>query len=85
MKRIEEIVSAYWAVGTALRHPDAPGMSCGDALSLLNQADRIRPGAEEQKLSEDMHELTYDIIEGNTEWREKRRVQNSRLIQFTRN
>jgi len=87
VKRLEEIISAYWAVGIALRHPDAPSMACGDALSLLNQADRLVPIAEESKLAEEMHTLTYDIIEGSDEWRrnEKRRVHGGILIQFTRN
>ena len=86
MKRLEEVISAYWNVGVALRHPDAPALACGDTLSLLNQADRLVPIAEEARLAEEMHTLTYDIIEGSTEWRknEKRKVINSRLIQFTR-
>jgi hypothetical protein len=83
MKRLERIVAAYWEVGTALRSPSAPPLACGDALKQLNTSDRLRP--EEWKLAEQMHILRYDIIEGNNEWREKRKVQNSTLIQFTRN
>lgn len=75
MKRLEEITTAYWAVGTALRHPTAEGMTTSDALSLLNQSDRLNPVAEELKLGDEMHILKFDIIEGHTEWREKRVVQ----------
>ncbi len=75
MKRLEEIINAYWAVGTALRHPTAEGMTTSNALGLLNQSDRLNPVADELKLGDEMHTLRYDIIEGNTEWREKRVVQ----------
>ncbi len=83
MKRLEEIVAAYWEVGTALRHPEGSAVSTERALSRLNTSDRLRPT--EHKLAESMHILRYDIIEGNDEWRGKLKVQNSTLIQFTRN
>jgi hypothetical protein len=71
-RRLEEITEAYWAVGTALRHPDAPGLSCEHALALLNKGDKLRP--EEWRLRELMHTARFDIIEGNTEWREKQQA-----------
>lgn len=84
MKRLEEIACAYWEVGTALRHPNAPALSTEKALKVLNQMDRLRPDGSEQKLAERMHTLKYDIIEGNTQWRASHKVQNSKLIQLTR-
>ena len=80
MRRMEEIAEAYWAVGTALRHPKAKALSVEIALKLLNQGDRLLPTGEEQKLSSEMHTLKYDIIEGNTKWREKHAVRGSALI-----
>lgn len=80
MKRMEAIITAYWEVGTALRHPTAPAVSTERALKLLNQSDRLLPNAAEVNLSANMHTLRYDIIEGNTEWREKHVVQGSALI-----
>jgi len=80
MKRLEEIVTAYWAVGTALRHPDAKEMSTSQAIKLLNQGDRLNLVAEEAVLSGMMHTMKYDIIEGNTEWREKVEARGSALI-----
>lgn len=86
MKRLEEVISAYWEVGTALRHPEAPPLSASDALDLLRERDRLVPVAEEARLLENMHTLTFDIIEGNTEWRShETQAVNSQLIPFTRN
>jgi hypothetical protein len=68
-RRLEEITEAYWAVSTALNHPDAPPLSCEDAFKLLNKGDRLRP--EEWRLRELIHVVRFDIIEGDTEWREK--------------
>ncbi len=68
-RSLEEITKAYWSVGLALRHPDAPGLSCEQAFMLLNQGDRLRPS--DWRLMELMHIVRFDIIEGNTEWREK--------------
>lgn len=82
MKRLEEIAAAYWQVGTALRHPAAPAITVEEALTALRIRDKCRP--EEWRLAANMHEITFDIIEGNTKWREKRKVQDSRLIPFTR-
>ncbi len=79
-KRLEEVITAYWVVGTALRHPDAEPLSTSGAIKLLNQGDRLRLDGSEAKLSEEMHTLKYDIIEGNTEWREKRVVHGSASI-----
>lgn len=82
MNRFEKAVHDYWAVGIAVRHPDAPAMSTEKALRSLNSMDRLRPT--EYKLSGFMHTLKFDIIEGHQEWREKPKAQSSRLIQFTR-
>ncbi len=68
-RSLEEITVAYWAVGTALRHPDAPGLSCERAFELLGKGDRLRPT--DWRLTELIHVVRFDIIEGNTEWREK--------------
>ena len=80
--RLESIALAYWEVGTALRHPDAPACTTSHALRTLNESDRLRPT--ESRLSEEMHTLRYDIIEGNQEWRtpdgNKQKVQGSALI-----
>lgn len=85
MKRLEKIISAYWEVGTALRHPDAPSLSTERAFQLLRESDFLRPT--EWKLSANMHIIRFDIIEGNTEWRqkdiEKQKELNSKLIHFT--
>jgi hypothetical protein len=80
MKRLEHIISAYWEVGTALRHPDAPALTTEQAFKRLGKARRLRP--EEWKLAEQMHTLKFDIIEGNTQWRhgEQQKVQDSKLI-----
>ena len=84
MKRLEEIISAYWEVGTALRHPNAPPLSAEKALKQLKVMDRLLMNAEEHPLATNMHTLKYDIIEGNTQWRAPRKVQGSRLIQLTK-
>lgn len=69
-RRLEQIAGSYWAVSHSLRDPDSPAMNCEQAFALINDADRLRP--EEWRLRELMHTLRFDIIEGNTEWREKR-------------
>lgn len=80
MKRLEEIVSSYWAVSYAMNSPDpnAPVVTTEKALHRLNDADRLRPT--ETKLSAKMHDLRFDIIEGNTEWRSKESPRGSALI-----
>ena len=80
--RLEQTTMDYWMVSSAVRAPDAPGLSCTDALSMLNSSDRLRP--EEWRLTELMHVIRYDIIEGNTKWREQLRVANSVSILPTR-
>ncbi len=77
-RRLEEITEAYWAVGTALRVEDAPAMECGDAFKLLLTGDRLRP--EEWRLRELIHTIRFDIVEGNTEWRENQQEQRSASI-----
>ncbi len=79
MNRLEQAVSDYWRVSRTLRDPDAPGVITTErALRALNSSDQLRP--EEWRLSKLMHVLRYDIIEGNTKWRDRRRVVNSVLI-----
>ncbi len=76
MNRLEQITADYWNVSITLRHPDAPGaLTTADALGALNSSDRLRP--EEWRLQDLMHVIRYDIIEGNTKWREQLRVVNS--------
>ena len=81
-RRFEQIASDYWAVSYALRDPLSPAISCQEALGLTRSADRLRP--EEHQLRELMHIILYDIIEGNTGWREKRRVVGSVLTLHTK-
>lgn len=78
-KRLEEVITAYWEIGTALRHPSAKAVSTERALKLLNQSDRLNAVAGEHKLGANMHTLKYDIIEGNTEWRKHERQEVTRL------
>ena len=74
MNRLEEITANYWEVSKFLRDPDAPGnISAGDALKALGSSDHLRPT--EWRLMELMHVITYDIIEGNTKWREHEQQQ----------
>ncbi len=78
MNRYEQIASDYWAASNSLRDPVSPAISCKEALDLIGSSDRLRP--EEWRLSELMHVIRYDIIEGNTGWREKQRAVGSVLI-----
>lgn len=74
--RLEQITTDYWRVSSALRSPrGAKGLTTEDALGTLNSSDRLRP--EEWRLMDLMHIIRFDIIEGNTKWREQRRVVNS--------
>ena len=76
MSRLEQITSDYWLVSRILRDPDAPDdITTEQAIKTLNSSDRLRP--EEWRLADLMHVLRYDIIEGNTQWREQRQVANS--------
>lgn len=72
-KRYEQIVADYWEVSKFLRDPDAPGnISNSEAFELLRSSDRLRPT--EWRLMELMHVITYDIIEGNTNWRPESKI-----------
>lgn len=82
MNRYEQIASDYWATSYSLREPNSPAITCKDALWIIGSSDRLRP--EEHRLRELMHVIRYDIIEGNTEWREKRQVVGSVSILPTR-
>lgn len=75
MRRLEKITVDYWGVSYALRHPDAPDITVGDALTQINSSDRLRP--EEWRLADLIHVLRFDLIEGNTKWREQPQVANS--------
>lgn len=76
MRRLEQITIDYWEVSNALRH-DKPHkeLSVGDALTQINSSDRLRP--EEWRLADLIHVLRFDLIEGNTKWREQPQVANS--------
>ena len=76
MRRLEQITVDYWAVSSALRHPTAPDMTAGNALTQINSSDRLR--SEEWRLTDLMHVLRFDLIEGNTKWREHPQEINSR-------
>ena len=80
--RLEQITTDYWNVSYALRHPDAPPLAVGDALTTLNSSDRLRP--EEWRLTDLMHVIRFDLIEGNTKWREQRQEVNSPSIPPTK-
>ncbi len=77
-RNLERITSDYWEVGVALNHPDSDPLSAESALKTLNSSDTLRPT--DWRLSELMHTLRYDIIEGNTGWREKQRAIGSASI-----
>lgn len=71
-RNLERITSDYWEVGVALNHPDSAALTAEDALGALRSSDMLRPT--DWRLMELMHTLRYDIIEGNTGWRETRRT-----------
>jgi len=72
---LEAITQDYWAVSSAVKHPAAPVMTTSDALRKLNSSDRLRPT--DWRLSALMHTIKFDIIEGHSEWRERRQVAGS--------
>ena len=82
MKRYEQIASDYWDASYSLREPDSPAITCQKALELIGSSDCLRP--EEHRLRDLMHVIRFDIIEGNTEWREKQQAVGSVLILPTR-
>lgn len=79
---LEAITLAYWTVRTAVHHPEAPDMTTEEAFNLLRKSDRLRPT--DWRLSAAMHEISYDIVEGNTEWREQRQGAGSISILRTK-
>jgi hypothetical protein len=50
-------------------------MSTEEAFEKLRTKDWLRPT--EWRLAENIHVLTFDIIEGHTGWREKREAHGS--------
>lgn len=72
---LRKITAAYWRVRSAVHHPDAPSLTTGEALQLLSSSDMLRPT--DWRLTHLMHEVRYDIVEGNTRWRERRQVAGS--------
>lgn len=72
---LEEITQAYWRVRMAVHHPDYPDMTTEEAFALLRTSDLLRPT--DWRLSAAMHEISFDIVEGNTEWREQRKAAGS--------
>ena len=84
MKRFEQIAADYWDASYSLRDPESEAITCQEAFDLISSADRLRP--EEHRLRDLMHVIRYDIIEGNTKWRdnEKQRVVGSVSILPTR-
>jgi len=72
---LEVITLNYWKVSSAVRHPNAPNMSCEKAFKLLRASDKLRPT--DWRLADLMHVVRFDIVEGNAGWREKQRVAGS--------
>ncbi len=72
---LEAITLNYWKVSSAVNHPTAPSMSCEKAFKLLALSDKLRPT--DWRLSKLMHDIRFDIVEGNSEWREKQRATGS--------
>ena len=70
-RNLERITSDFWEVSVALNHPDSAALTAESALKALNSSDTLRPT--DWRLAASMHDLRYDIIEGNTGWRETRR------------
>ncbi len=66
---LEGITKAFWEVRLAVYHPEASKMSTEQALKRLGLSDKLRP--EDWRLSALMHEVRFDIIEGNSGWREQ--------------
>ena len=72
MNRLEGIAQHYWKVSYELRRPrgsESHGViTTEQALHSLNEMDRLRP--ENWRLREHMHVLKFDLIEGNSSWRD---------------
>jgi len=67
---LRSITRDYWDVSHILRCPHSTcTVTTEQAFRRLSSADRLRPG--DWRLSELMHTIRFDIIEGHTEWREK--------------
>ena len=66
--RKHEATEDYFIVSSAVRNPNGPSMTTGDALDITAQGDELAP--DHWRLKEHMHTLKYDIIEGHTNWRE---------------
>ncbi len=81
-RNLEQITSDYWEVSTALNTPGSDPLSAESALKALNSSDTLRPT--DWRLAELMHTLRYDIIEGNTGWRERRQAVGSVSTLHTR-
>lgn len=80
---LKDITHHYWMVGRACRVPDAPSMSTEEALKRLQSGDFLRP--ESWRLKDLMHVLKFDIVEGNTKWREQnKRTESATIYQLTR-
>lgn len=79
-RNLERITSDFWEVSVALNHPDSEALTAESALKALNSSDTLRPT--DWHLAALMHDLRYDIIEGNTGWRqsEKQRAVGSASI-----
>ena len=76
--RLQDITSNYWGVSNSLRSPDGAQLTHEQAFKKLLLADKLRP--EEWRLAELMHTLRFDLIEGNTEWRDDEAETGSALI-----
>ncbi len=81
-RNLEHITQDYWRVSHGLKSPNAPVLTVEKALGALNSSDMLRPT--DWRLNELMHTIRFDIIEGNSEWREEQRVAGSLLTLPTR-
>lgn len=72
MTRLEEVTIGYWRVSHALRSGDdlpKAKVTTEAAIKTCKAAEGLPP--ESWRLKELMHVLKFDIIEGDTKWRQQ--------------
>jgi len=80
---LREITLAYWEVASSYRIPTAPALTVKQALDKINSRQLLRP--EDWRLHQLMHTIQYDIIEGDSTWREEKQMAGSISILPIRN
>ena len=89
MKKIEGFTSGYWEISHALRGVAPETVPISSQVITMEKALRYLGKAEqhldpERILAQVIHELKFDLIEGNTQWREEETEKiSSKLIPFT--